>query len=148
MGLKQCSFLCLYMLKFALCVILLSFFFMSVVRIGSLNMNGARDAYKMALLFELRQKKIDLMFIQETHSDVLNEINWRREWKGVVVCSHMSSSRGWVAVLFDKHFTPVSFEVKQEIAGRLIFVRAQFEKFNVMFINVYAPNNGNESLFS
>uniref|UniRef100_A0A8C2GHU4 DNA-directed RNA polymerases I, II, and III subunit RPABC2 n=1 Tax=Cyprinus carpio TaxID=7962 RepID=A0A8C2GHU4_CYPCA len=56
----------------------------------------------------------------------------------------MSSSRGGVAVLFATHFTPVSFEVKQEIAGRLIFVRAQFEKFNVVFINVYAPNSGNE----
>lgn len=118
---------------------------MSVVRIGSLNINGARDAYKRALLFELiRQKKIDVMFIQETHSDVLNETDWRREWEGVVVCSHMSSSRGGVAVLFATHFTPVSFEVKQEIAGRLIFVRAQFEKFNVVFINVYAPNSGNE----
>lgn len=145
MGLKQCSSLCLYMLKAALCVILLSFFLMSVVRIGSLNINGARDAYKRALLFELiRQKKIDVMFIQETHSDVLNETDWRREWEGVVVCSHMSSSRGGVAVLFATHFTPVSFEVKQEIAGRLIFVRAQFEKFNVVFINVYAPNSGNE----
>lgn len=118
---------------------------MSVVRVGTLNMNGARDPYKRALLFELiKQKQIDVVFIQETHSDGLNEIDWRKEWEGVVLCSHMSSTRGGVAVLFAKHFTPASFEVKQEIPGRLIAIQAQFEKFNVVFINVYAPTNGAE----
>lgn len=33
------------------------------------------------------------------------------------------------------------------ISGSLIFVRAQFEKFKAVFINVYAPTNGNERVF-
>lgn len=56
----------------------------------------------------------------------------------------MSSTRGGVAVVFAKHFSPVAFEVKYEIPSRLIFIRAQFERFNVVFINVYAPTNGTE----
>lgn len=48
---------------------------MSVVRVGTINMNGARDVYKRALFFEfIKQKQIDVVFIQETHSDGLNEI--------------------------------------------------------------------------
>jgi len=98
-----------------------------------------------ALLFKLiKQKQIYVVFIQETHSDALNETDWRKEWEGVVLCSHMSSTRGGVAVLFAKHFTPVLFEVKQEVPGRLIVIRHNFKKINVVFINVYAPTNGPE----
>jgi len=98
-----------------------------------------------ALLFKLiKQKQIDVVFIQEAHSDALNETDWKKEWERVVLCSHMSSTRGGVAVLFAKHFTPVLFEVKQEVPGRLIAIRAQFKKISVVFINVYAPTNGPE----
>lgn len=68
------------------------------------------------------------MFVQETHSDDLNEIDWRKEREGAVLCSHMSSTRGGVAVLFAKHFSPVSLKVKQDMPGRHIAIRAQFEK--------------------
>ena len=34
------------------------------------------------------------MLVQETHSDTLNETDWRREWDGEVVLSHLSRI-GW-----------------------------------------------------
>ncbi len=47
---------------------------MSNLRAGSLNINGARDYRKRAMLFDLIKKKnIDVMFVQETHTDVQNE---------------------------------------------------------------------------
>lgn len=55
---------------------------MSTIKVGTLNLNGARDIKKRALLFELiTQKNIDVTFIQETHSDRLNEIDWQKEWE-------------------------------------------------------------------
>jgi len=115
------------------------------MRVSSLNLNGARDIHKRAKLFQLiRQKNIDVMFVQETHSDCFNEIDWKKEWESEVFLTHMSSTRGGVAVLFAKNLLPISCDVKHEIPGRLIFVRAQFEKFKAVFINVFAPTNGNE----
>ena len=72
---------------------------MSGIRVGSLNLNGARDIRKRALLFELiKQKGIDIALVQETHSDRANEVDWRKEWEGGVSFSHMNSTRGGVAV--------------------------------------------------
>ncbi len=35
------------------------------------------------------KKHIDVMYVQETHSDCINESDWKKEWEGeVVVCSH------------------------------------------------------------
>lgn len=43
---------------------------MTNFKIGTLNLNGARDGHKRMVLFEfIRQKQIDIVFLQETHSD-------------------------------------------------------------------------------
>lgn len=40
---------------------------------ASLNVNGARDIGKRFQLYEIiKQKKIDVLLVQETHSDILN----------------------------------------------------------------------------
>lgn len=112
---------------------------------GSLNLKGGRDLHKRALLFELiKQKNIDVMYVQETHSDCFNESDWKKEWEGEVVFAHMSSTRGGVAILFAKKALPFSCEVKHVIPGRLLFIRVQFENFKAVFVNVYAPTSGSE----
>lgn len=46
---------------------LLIYFIMSQFSFSSLNLNGARDAVKRALLYELMKAKgTDVMFVQET----------------------------------------------------------------------------------
>ena len=57
--------------------------------------------------------------------------------------SHSTSSGG-VDFLFSKAFTPVSLEVEHFIEGRLLLVKARFDVFTAVFINVYAPTNGAE----
>ncbi len=61
------------------CLLLISLA-MSQFNISMLNGNGARDAVKRSLLYELmRLKGTAVMFVQETHSDSLNETDWKRE---------------------------------------------------------------------
>ena len=44
---------------------------------ASLNRNGGRDAQKRALTAEvIQQKRLDVLFLQETYNDVMNEIDW------------------------------------------------------------------------
>lgn len=118
-------------------------FNMDVFKVGSLNVNGARVVQKRASIYEsMMMKHIDVLFLQETHTDSSNEADWRREWEREVVLSHKSSTSGGVGILFSKSFTPVSIEVEHVLEGRLVVVKAVFEKFNVVFLNVYAPTTG------
>ena len=32
--------------------------------------------------------------------------------------------------------------VEERVKGRLLVVKAKYERFNIVFINVYAPNSG------
>lgn len=66
---------------------------------------------KRMQLYELiKHKNIDVMYVQETHSDCSNTIDWEKEWEGKVVLTHTSSIRGGGAILFAKHFFPVSIK--------------------------------------
>ncbi|KAK0147956.1 Transposon TX1 uncharacterized protein [Merluccius polli] len=89
-------------------------------------------------------KHIDVLFLQETRSDVGNEADWNREWEGELVLSHNTTLSGGVGFLFSRGFTPTSLEVRHVVEWRCLLVRARFEHFNVVFINIYAPNNGTE----
>ena len=121
------------------------FIIMNVFKVGSLNVNGARDIKKRAVVFETaKMKHIDVMFLQEIHSDVGNEADWSREWEGELVLSHNTTLSGGVGFLFSRGFTPTSLEVRHVVEGRCLSVRARFEHLNVVFINIYAPNNGAE----
>lgn len=48
---------------------------MDILRVGSLNINGGRDRNKREMIAEYAQlKDMNVMFLQETHSDSQNEV--------------------------------------------------------------------------
>ncbi len=103
---------------------LILFLFLSMIEvcIASLNVNGARNGKKRADLFEvIKLKKIDVIFIQETHSDVKNAADWMQEWDGISVLSHNTTLSGGVGILFTKSFSPVSYQVDEIVKGKLSF---------------------------
>ncbi len=68
--------------NFSIDLCFLLFFLMSEIRLATLNVNGARDIRKRALLKEIiKQKNIDVIFLQETHSDGQNATEWEREFE-------------------------------------------------------------------
>jgi len=97
-------------------------------KIGTLNLNGARDGQKKMCLFEfIKQKHIDVTFVQESHSDLNNnEVDWKKEWDGGICLSHMSSNSGGVAVLFSKKSLPISCEMEEIVKGQFLKVKALF----------------------
>ena len=59
--------------------------FMNKVRVGSLNINGGRDRQRRAVISEMiTQQRLDIVFLQETHSDKENEIDWGFMVEGTV----------------------------------------------------------------
>ncbi len=81
----------------------LSYLIMDVLRVGSLNVNGIRDKNKWLLLKEsIKLKEINVMFLQETHSDINNEVNWGLWSEGQFVLSHGTNVSAGVTILFSK----------------------------------------------
>lgn len=123
-------------------LIFVSFFslLMANIRIASLNVNGARDDVKRMQVYEImKQKQLDVLLLQETHSDDKNVTDWIKEWNGHIFLSHKTSRSGGVAILFAKNFTPCSFKIEEIVKGRLLKIQALFEKYVLVFICVYAP---------
>lgn len=124
------------------------FLLMGVIRLASLNINGARESRKRVRLFEtMTQKNLDILFLQETHSDSSNASDWASEFDGLSILSHSTSMSGGVAILFSKSFIPTSFNVEEIIKGRLLKVNAFYEnKFCFVLICVYVPNTAIERM--
>lgn len=50
---------------------------MQLFSLGTLNINGGRDRQKRALVYKIiEQNRLDVAFLQETHSDSDNEVDW------------------------------------------------------------------------
>lgn len=129
----------LHILVCVFVVLTIFFFSMGDLKIGSLNINGAKSEVKRASLFKLMGiKNLDVIFVQETHSDAKNESEWKREWPGEVILSHKLSNSGGVGVLFKKGFSPCSLEVEEIMCGHILKVKVQYENVKMIFVNVYA----------
>ncbi len=67
-----------------------------------------------------------------------------QEWDGISVLSHNTTLSGGVGILFTKSFSPVSYQVDEIVKGRLLKIRAIFEKY--AFVFVYAPTSAMQRL--
>lgn len=120
---------------------------MEFLRAGSLNINGGRDGSKLAMVSELfRIKKVDIVFLQETHSNTENESEWDRWWEGKCVLSHGTNLSSGVAILFSKNINVNILVVEEVVKGRVLLVHIEYKGTVFVLINVYAPNIGLERL--
>ncbi len=91
---------------------------METLRIGSLNINGGRDSSKRALVKEtVEQKKFNVVFLQETHSDVANETEGNLWWKGHKILSHGTNLSRGVAILFSSSLDVIIVKVEEPGTG-------------------------------
>ena len=120
---------------------------MNTLLLGSLNINGGRDAYKREIVKQMHlQKRLDVLFLQETHSDALNEIDWKMWWGGTSFLSHGTNVSGGVAILFSPTVGVCVKSTVEVVAGRALVVRAQIQDISFVFINVYSPTSGPDRL--
>ena len=106
-------------------------------KIGTLNLNGARDCFKRASLYQLlKDNGHDILFIQETHSSLDNEIRLEKIMSGDV-SSHKPFNSGGVGILFSNNFKPVSYNEEVVVEGRLLKVKTQYEGVKMFFITIY-----------
>lgn len=70
----------------------------------------------------MKQKQIDVLILQETHSYTTNANELAKELKGLPLLSQKTSLRGGVAILFANNFTPFTFEMEEVVKDRLLKV--------------------------
>ena len=93
---------------------------MATIILGTLNINGCRNAKKRAALLEyIYLKKSSVVLLQECHSNQDNQPQWEMDWKGPVFLSHGSSVSAGVATLLSPGLPWQGLSHVSIIAGRL-----------------------------
>ena len=116
-------------------------------KVISLNVRGLGDKKKRKAVFQwLKKHEYDMIYLQETHSNIDIEKEWKQEWDGVLVMSHGSSQSKGCMILFNKHLDADIKEITCDNSGRYIVLQCEVMGENYVFINVYAPNTENEQV--
>ena len=76
-----------------------------MANILSLNVRGLQNEAKRKAIFNyIRDKKIHIACLQETHSAPDNEQIWRNQWKGKIIFAHGDSNARGVCVLIKHNY--------------------------------------------
>ena len=110
-------------------------------------MRGLSNFRKRRTIFLwYRKRKLDLVFLQETHSIAATENQWRNEWGAEMISCHGSSNSRGVAILF-KNGIDCSINHKiLDPEGRYIILKACIQDKDYVLINVYAPNKDKDQV--
>ena len=119
---------------------------MANINLITLNVKGLNNTTKRLSLFNfLKEKKGNIIFLQETHSDPTIEHKWSNEWDGHVEFCHGSSNSKGVMILFniDAHFK--INEIKRHNEGRFLVVDCNINEQTYIFCCVYAPTKDKQN---
>ena len=109
----------------------------------SLNTRGQSIQVKRRSQYQwIRDNKIDIAFLQETHSTFETEKIWTKEWSGnFAAFAHGDSKSRGVAILIRQGLDFQHIETHKDENGRWILVKAQICNQKIIFLNIYAPND-------
>ena len=87
-----------------------------------------------------RKRKADIIFLQEIHSTIKTDTQWKNEWGGDIITSHGSSNARGVSILIKNGFDCTIHQKILDPLGRFIILKADIKDKTYVLINVYAPN--------
>lgn len=120
-----------------------------MLKLLSWNVKGANLAIKRKkLLLYLKQKKVDIALLQETHLDNEESTTLQRDWVGKVFFSAYSSNKRGVAILIRKNLNIKIHKQFSDQEGR--WVAIDMESYGIRFslVNIYAPNSDSPDFFT
>ena len=114
------------------------------LRFASLNVRGINNFRKQRSVFaRCKKQKVDLIFLQETHSTENHESQWLKEWGSRILFSHGSGDARGVAVLFKRGLDIKILNCNKDSEGRFIMLKAEIREKRYVLVNVYGPNKDN-----
>ena len=125
-----------------------AFNFMSA-SLATFNVNGLNDGIKRKSIFNyLKQKKFDIILLQETHSTPKIARLWEMEWGTKIEWLHGSNKSKGLAILFKKNLDCEIIKSYADPYGRFMFLEAKLKNCLIALANVYAPNVDDPHFFS
>ena len=113
----------------------------------SFNARSLNKSIKRRKLFRgLHLRKFDVIFLQETYSDVSSEEFWRAEWGGDIFIAHGSKHSRGVMILFRTSLCKEVLKVSADKNGRFLIVNVSVNDEEFCFVNIYAPNDQNQQI--
>ena len=115
-------------------------------KVGSFNCNGLGNKNKRSKVLNwLKKKKEDIIFLQETHSTLETESDWKRDWGGEIYFSHGSSNSTGVAILFKKNDHNIEVgDVRTICLGRVLLIEITYNSVKYCLVNNYSPNSDDQ----
>ena len=116
---------------------------MASLKLLSLNVSGLRNKTKRKTLFrQFKQKKFDVVCVQESH--VTKEVieSWRKEWGGEIVYYEGTNHSKGQLILLRNNF-PYEYSIEKQSA-RILAIRIKDQSKETAIFNIYAPNSSPE----
>ena len=109
----------------------------------SLNVRGLRNKRKRVQMFQWLKEYHNghncFIFLQETHSTILDETAWQNEWGSKIVFSHGSSKSCGVAIMFQMKFNFDVTKIASNIDGRKLCIELKNDNESLALLYVNAP---------
>ena len=100
---------------------------------------------RTALFSYLKEKKLDLVCLQETHVTARDIVVREKQWGSRIFFNEGTNRSKEKLILVSKHF---SGEVKIELElDRISVVSVLYGEHDLIVANVYAPNDSREKIF-
>ena len=122
------------------------------IKLASININGLRSGGKVPKRRKffnwIKKIGLDIVFVQETHSDEKCAKFWQSEWGGQVVFSHGDHRSRGVAIFFNprmQHLTLV--KTASSDSGRYVIAVVEIDGSVCTLICSYGPNVDNPDCF-
>ena len=117
------------------------------IRLLSLNVRGLSNFRKRRAIFTwCRKQKADIIFLQETHSTVERQDQWKKEWGAPILFSHGSSNARGVAILI-RNGLDITIQLSEISSdSRFIIIKAVIKNELYTIANIYGPNKDTEAV--
>lgn len=121
---------------------------MDQLKIGNINVNGLQGAIKRRKFFGIfKDKKLDVVMVQESHSTIENELIWQSEYGGNIFFSRGTSDSRGVMILFRRGLVYHIKDIFRDTDGRVIIIEICIDNFTYLFCNIYSPNEDKPEFF-
>lgn len=118
------------------------------IRICSQNVRGMSDYNERRKIFTyLKNKKVDVLCLQETHSQQKDEKLWKSEWGGTVLYSHGHSNARGVGIFFNPRTHCELLSSSSDPEGRFVVCTIKCQSRFFVLSSVYGPNHDSPEFF-
>ena len=119
------------------------------LNIATFNVNGLQNDNKRQKTYEmLINRKIEIAFLQETHSTPEASKKWKKEWLGKSIWhSGTTLKASGVAILFKENLEIEIVQTQKDKDGQILNCIIKFEDDTYQLINIYAPTKPDQRKF-